>query len=211
MTVRPANACPGGQTRIDLVVEERLEARPRGAGAPRRRCRARARGAATRSTTDCVSETESATSTSGFARWNSQSRSGTTIAAGPVEAPSASSPASAPSPSPATLVEQLLLQREQPLRAAVEPQPRLGRLDAPARAVEQLRAEPLLERANLQETAGWVTPSRSAACEKLLRSTTAQNAASWRVSIRTAYRVARSMRASGSTSRTRRTSRSSGR
>ena len=39
------------------------------------------------------------------------------------------------------------------------------------------------------ETAGWVTPSRSAACEKLRRSTTAQNAASWRVSISTSYRL----------------------
>src|SRR5207244_12737313 len=36
-------------------------------------------------------------------------------------------------------------------------------------------------------TAGCVTPSRSAACEKLLRSTTAQKAASWRVSIRIHY------------------------
>ena len=37
------------------------------------------------------------------------------------------------------------------------------------------------------ETAGCVTPSRSAACEKLRRSTTAQKAASWRVSISEAY------------------------
>ena len=37
------------------------------------------------------------------------------------------------------------------------------------------------------ETAGCVTPSRSAACEKLRRSTTAQNAASWRVSISESY------------------------
>src|SRR5437867_622147 len=36
-------------------------------------------------------------------------------------------------------------------------------------------------------TAGCVTPSRSAACEKLRRSTTAQNAASWRVSISRTY------------------------
>src|ERR671936_2300712 len=36
-------------------------------------------------------------------------------------------------------------------------------------------------------TAGWVTPSRSAAWEKLLRSTTAQNAASWRGSISIHY------------------------
>src|SRR3954470_6355483 len=36
-------------------------------------------------------------------------------------------------------------------------------------------------------TAGWVTPSCSAACEKLRRSTTAQNAASCRVSISNHY------------------------
>src|SRR5262249_58968911 len=40
-------------------------------------------------------------------------------------------------------------------------------------------------------TAGWVTPSRSAACEKLRRSTTAQKAASWRVSISECYASSR--------------------
>ena len=60
-------------------------------------------------------------------------------------------PAQLASPSSAaTSSSELLLEREQPLRAAVEPQPRLGRLDAPPRAVEQLRAEPLLERPDLQ-------------------------------------------------------------
>ena len=39
------------------------------------------------------------------------------------------------------LVEDLTLEREQPLRASVEPQPGLGRLDAAAGAVEQLRPE----------------------------------------------------------------------
>ncbi len=48
------------------------------------------------------------------------------------------------------LVEQLLLEREQPLRAPVEPQAGLGRLDAAAGAVEQLRAEPLLQRSHLE-------------------------------------------------------------
>ena len=47
------------------------------------------------------------------------------------------------------LVEQLLLEREHPLRAAVEAQPGLGRLDPAAGPVEQLRPEPLLERAHL--------------------------------------------------------------
>ena len=78
------------------------------------------------------------------------SSTGTTIAAGPVDAPSWSSPASAPSPLAGDLVEQLLLEREQALRAAVQPQARLGRLDATSGAVEELRAEPLLERAHLE-------------------------------------------------------------
>ena len=50
----------------------------------------------------------------------------------------------------AELLKDLLLEREQPLRAAIEPHPGLGRLDAPPGAVEQLLPEPLLERANLQ-------------------------------------------------------------
>ena len=83
-----------------------------------------------------------------FSRWNSQSRSGRTIAAGPVEAPSSSVPRRGASGS-RELVEQLLLEREHPLRAAVQPQPGLGRLDPAAGAVEQLLAEPLLQRAHL--------------------------------------------------------------
>ena len=56
--------------------------------------------------------------------------------------------------SSADLGDHLLLEREQPLRAAVEPHPRLGRLDPPAGAVEQLRPEPLLERPDLQADRG---------------------------------------------------------
>jgi hypothetical protein len=48
------------------------------------------------------------------------------------------------------VVEHLLLEREQPLRAAVEPRPGLGRLDATPGAVEELGAEPLLERPHLE-------------------------------------------------------------
>ena len=48
------------------------------------------------------------------------------------------------------LVEDLPLEREQPLRATVEPQPGLGRLDAAAGAVEQLCPQPLLERTHLR-------------------------------------------------------------
>ena len=50
----------------------------------------------------------------------------------------------------AELGEQLLLEREQALRAPVEAAAGLGRLDAPPRAVEQLQAEPLLERPDLE-------------------------------------------------------------
>ena len=39
--------------------------------------------------------------------------------------------------------------REQALRAAIEPLARLGRLDAPARAVDELAPDPLLERPDL--------------------------------------------------------------
>ena len=46
--------------------------------------------------------------------------------------------------------EHLLLEREDPLRAAVEPPPRLRGLDAAARPIEELRPEPLLERAHLE-------------------------------------------------------------
>ena len=48
------------------------------------------------------------------------------------------------------VVEHLLLEREQTLRAPVEPRAGLGRLDPPAGAVEELRAETLLERAHLE-------------------------------------------------------------
>src|SRR5712691_11852945 len=48
------------------------------------------------------------------------------------------------------LLDQLLLECEQLLRGRIEPQSRLGRLDAAARAVEQLRPEPLLEGTDLK-------------------------------------------------------------
>ena len=47
------------------------------------------------------------------------------------------------------VLEQLPLLCQQTLRAPVEAPPGLGRLDAAARAVEELLPEPLLERANL--------------------------------------------------------------
>jgi lipopolysaccharide/colanic/teichoic acid biosynthesis glycosyltransferase len=48
------------------------------------------------------------------------------------------------------LLEQLLLELQQPLRRGIEPEPRLRRLDTATRTVEQLPAQTLLEGANLQ-------------------------------------------------------------
>src|SRR5690349_6683281 len=56
------------------------------------------------------------------------------------------------------LVEKLPLDRKHPLRGPVKPLPGLGRLDAPPRAVEQRRAEPLLERPNLKADCGLRDP-----------------------------------------------------
>ena len=57
---------------------------------------------------------------------------------------------SAPAPVGGDLLEHLLLELEQALGAAEEAQAGLGRLDPAAGAVEQLRAEPLLERPHLE-------------------------------------------------------------
>ena len=46
--------------------------------------------------------------------------------------------------------DDLVLERQHALRAAIQAQARLGRLHSPSRAVEELRAEPLLEGAHLQ-------------------------------------------------------------
>ena len=95
---------------------------------------------------------------------------------------------SSPGPVLRELGEELLLGGEQPLGVPVEREPGLGRLDPPPGAVEELaaRAAPRAPR-TWRLTAGCVTPSRSAACEKLRRSTTAQNACSCRVSISRSY------------------------
>ena len=52
------------------------------------------------------------------------------------------------------LLDQLLLELQHPLRAAVEREPGLRRLDAAAGAVEQPAVEPLLERAHLEADGG---------------------------------------------------------
>ena len=48
------------------------------------------------------------------------------------------------------VVEELLLELKHALGAAIQPPARFGGLDAPARAVEELQAEALLERPHLQ-------------------------------------------------------------
>ena len=101
-----------------------------------------------------MSETVSATLASGWRCWNSASTTGTTVPPGPVDAPISSRPVELALRLLADLLEQLLLEREQALRAPVEPLPGLGRLDPAARPVEQLPAEPLLERADLQADGG---------------------------------------------------------
>ena len=52
------------------------------------------------------------------------------------------------------VLEQLLLELQHSLRAAIEATPGLGRLDATARSVEQLLPETLLERPNLEADGG---------------------------------------------------------
>ena len=48
------------------------------------------------------------------------------------------------------LRDELILESKHPLRAAIQPPARLRRFHAPTRAVEELRAEPLLEGAHLE-------------------------------------------------------------
>ena len=109
---------------------------------------------ATRDTTVCVSCTDRRTSSDGFAWWNSQSRSGTTIAAGPVDAPISSDACERVRSGQAELREHLLLEREQALCASVEAGAGVCRNDTTAGAVEKLDAEPLLERADLLADCG---------------------------------------------------------
>ena len=105
---------------------------------------------------------------------------------GPVEAPNRELAVQRPLGLAGDVLEQLSLLREQPLRAPVEAPPGLGRLDAAARAVEELLPKPLLERADLEADRRLGDPEPLSGLGKLLRSTTAQKAASWRVSIREA-------------------------
>ena len=73
---------------------------------------------------------------------------------GPVEEPTCKRAAELTAARGVELVEQLPLEREHPLRPAVERVPGLGRLDAPPGAVEQPLPKPFLERANLEAHRG---------------------------------------------------------
>src|SRR5438034_9646096 len=96
----PANGWSGGTTRITSSRKKGSNTTPRCRGdAPT--IPSSSSRSATCSMTRLVSEIENATVSSGCSRWNSPSRTGTTVPPGPVEAPSVSSPRSAPS-SPAS-------------------------------------------------------------------------------------------------------------
>src|SRR5262249_20186634 len=151
--VRPAKRWPGGQARTtssrksgSKTTERCRRAAPTTPSSSSR--------AATRSTTCWVSWIESATETPGLRRWNSERRSGDAGAAGPGRGADRTRPAELPRLDARYVLDELLLEREQALRAAVEAAAGLGGLDAPAGAVEQLLAEALLERSHLQADRG---------------------------------------------------------
>ena len=109
---------------------------------------------ATRSTTVWVSETVRNTRTSGCSRWNSQRRSGHRDRRRPGGRPQDEIAGDGPLARRSDVGDELILEREQALRAAIEPQAGLGGLDPPAGAVEELRPKPLLERPDLKRDRG---------------------------------------------------------
>ena len=126
--------------------------RLRDVGGTRRRRRARPRAARPCSTTVLrVGDGERRRARRRAAGWNSAEHERAALfPPGPVDAPISSLRAPPPAPSSPEIGEQLLLHRKEALRAPVEAVPCLGRLHAASRTVEQLRPEPLLERADLQ-------------------------------------------------------------
>ena len=104
--------------------------------------------------TVCVSAIESATCSSGCASANSQRSSGTRCAPGPGGGADAEPPGQLAGSLVREVGEQLVLDGEQALGAAVEREPGLGRLDAAPGAVDQLLPDPLLERADLEADRG---------------------------------------------------------
>ena len=142
---------------------------------------------ATRSTTVCVSKTLSATCSCGCASANWQRSCASTTPPGPVDAPISNAPSSSPVAPCCSSLTISSSSCEQPLRAAVEPKPGLGRLDPPPGAVEELRPEPLLERAHLQADRRLRHPEPLSRLRERRRSTTSQNACNCRVSITVTY------------------------
>src|SRR5262245_9411597 len=96
VTSFPANGWPGGTTRITSSRKKGSKTTPRKRGEAPTIPSSSSRSA-TCSITRFVSEIDRAMLSSGCRRWNSPSRSGTTVPPGPVEAPSPSSPRSTPS------------------------------------------------------------------------------------------------------------------
>src|SRR5215204_3871571 len=137
--------------------------------------------------TRSVSEMESATERFGWLRWNSHSSSGTRRPPGPVDAPIASVPCSSPVSSCASSCSSCCstcsircarLYRTTPASVGSTRRPERSSKRRPRRSSSERICRLI---------AGWVTPSRSAACEKLFFSTTATKAASCLVSISIHY------------------------
>ncbi len=102
------------------------------------------------STTVCVSDTVRATCTSGWSCWNSPRIDRQDASTGPGGGADLEPALELALGFLAEVREQLLLERDQPLRSAVEPETGLGRLDPAAGAVEELLADALLQRPDLQ-------------------------------------------------------------
>ena len=84
------------------------------------------------------------------------------MAAGPVEAPSIEVAGEVALGGRADVGDDLVLERQHALRAAIQAQARLGRLHSPSRAVEGACVPSRFSRARTcSETAGCVTPARS--------------------------------------------------
>ena len=174
-TVRSGEPVVGRAREHDLVAEERLEDDRRGGGATAPTTPSSSSRSATRSTTVCVSEIESEIATPGFWRWNSQRSTrddGAARAGGRADLERAAELASVArlrAPRAAAPRARASAGRRGRGRAPPRSARRAGRSGRAACARAASRAT-----ATCRLTAGCVTPSRSAACEKLFRSTTAQ-------------------------------------
>ena len=140
VTVRPANAMPGGQTRTTVSRRNGSYSTPRWRGAAPTTPSSRLAVGDALDDGLRVEDARARRAAADAAPRTGRGACESTTPPGPVDAPISSVPASSPVASSRELVDDLLLEREQPLRAAVEPRARLRRLDATAGAVEELRA-----------------------------------------------------------------------